>query len=744
MADPVQQWLNAVLASPEAERIAHVETRPARETQFADLEAPIHSRLAERLDKLGLKRLYRHQAAAYDAAALGKDLIVVTGTASGKTLCYNLPVLQAVLTEPNARALYLFPTKALAQDQQGKLEELSPGPDVRCGTYDGDTPTHRRSAVRKLSHIVLTNPDMLHVGILPGHEQWTSFLKNLRYVVIDEMHTYRGIFGSHVAGVLRRLLRLCAWHRNRPQIIACSATIGNPENLFERLTGRQGHLIDEDGAPRAAKTFVFWSPPTNAEGEMRSPNVETARVVTSLLEANLRTLAFCRARITTELVLQTVRRHLKSTAVDPAAFESYRAGYTVKERREIEQALFQGKLMGLAATNAMELGVDIGGLDAVVMNGYPGTVSSFLQQSGRAGRGASPGLAIYVANDDPLEQFLLREPHRLLEGATESVALDPSNPTIVAQQLRCAAYERPIAPTEIEGFGPRALEVAEALDRAGDLALRGGLFYYPAHESPAAKVNIRGSGQDQVLLYEGGEALGAMERWRAMQYAHAGAVYLHRGVSYVVDSLDLDAGRAEVHREDTDYYTQPLVQSSIETTVDIASDGRFAVGGVHVTDLVLGYRKRAHEGGATLGVYDLEVPPQTFDTIAVRLDLPPFDPDEEMETQMAAVHGLEHALLAIAPLLAGCDRGDLGSGWYAYNPDVGGPSVTVFDRAPGGVGLSEALFRQTDAWLSAAEQLLAGCKCEDGCPGCLLSARCEAGNALLSKAATLRLIRRIR
>lgn len=730
--DAVRAWIEANADNPALIYAAEFAARPAR---YADITAPIHPRLAERLAALSFERLYAHQAEAYDAASRGEDVVVVTGTASGKTMCYNLPVLQAIVSEPNAKALYLFPTKALAQDQLGKLEALAPGPDVRMGTYDGDTPKSKRSAIRNLSHVILTNPDMLHVGILPGHEAWIDFLKNLRYVVLDEMHTYRGMFGSHVASVLQRLLRLCEWHRNRPQIIACTATIGNPTQLFERLTGRRSTLVDNDGAPRPKKVYAFWNP-----AETSSPNQESAKLMADLTDQGMRTLTFCRARVTTEILLKKARENSEH----PSKLESYRAGYTVKERRQIEQALFKGKLMGLAATNAMELGVDIGGLDAVVMNGYAGTVSSFLQQAGRAGRGKDPGLAIMVAHEDPLEQFFIREPHRILEGATESVAINPQNRQVLAKHLVCAAYERPITPTEVERFGQTALEVAEDLDRTGELAFRAGRFYYPEHHGPASGVNIRGQGSEQIVLLVEGEEIGTMERWRAMQYAHDGAVYLHRGESFVVDRLELELGRAHLHAEVTNYYTQPLIQATVEPLVEIESKDPWSLLSVKVTDLVIGYRARAIDGGAVLAIHDLDFPPDSFETIGVRLALPEFRDDVDPDLEIAAVHGLEHALLAVAPVRAGCDRGDLGSSWYSYAPELGVPAVYTFDRSAGGVGLSEALFAHHDAWLSMAFQLLASCQCDEGCPACLLSPRCESGNQALHKPSTLDLIKRLR
>ncbi|HEY0868396.1 MAG TPA: DEAD/DEAH box helicase [Fimbriimonas sp.] len=725
-----------------ASQIQHLEEFPPREPVYAVPRHGFHPLLAESMQRLGIDNLYSHQAKAYDEAMDGRDAVVVTGTNSGKTLCYNLFAMQKSLTEPAARCLYLFPTKALAQDQLGKLEELVPGPQVKVGTYDGDTPHSQRSGVRRLSHIVLTNPDMLHVGILPGHENWAKFLKALKLVVIDEMHVYRGVFGSNVGNVLRRLLRLCEWHRSRPQIVACSATIGNPGELFGKLTGREGVLIDEDGSPSGKRTFVFWNPPPIGAGERLSANVATSEIVASLVESGTRTLAFSRARISAELVLRYTRRRVKEAGLIPQnSVESYRAGYTVKERRQIEKALFKGDLLGLSATNAMELGVDVGALDAVVMNGYPGTASSFWQQAGRAGRGTRDGVAIYVAHDDPLEQFLVRAPEMLMKRRNEHVAINPDNPQILKQHLVCAAQERPMAPHELEAFGAGALQVAEGLDRSGELHFQSGLFFYPGVDSPALRVNIRGSGGDQVRLLLNGEELGTMERWRAMTSAHEGAVYLHRGSTFVVEELDLELGVAHMTPAEVDYYTQAVIRSVIEPKVEIDRRAEGSLVGVSVTFLVEGFRRKSLDGGTVLSVEPLEMPPQTFDTVAVRIDLPALDVDGDMAAQMGGIHGLEHALLAVAPLLAGCDRGDFGSAWYSVFPDTMRPAVFVFDETPGGVGLCETLFANAKSWVRAALQLLSSCFCETGCPACLYSPRCEGMNEMLDKPETLRLLK---
>lgn len=720
------------MATPEfpnsiSDQIVFVEEiqRRVATTHPADLKLP--ARLLEVLPT----DLYSHQYEAIKAAREGKDVLVVTGTNSGKSLCFQAPALASCLEEPMARSLFIYPTKALAQDQAGRLTAMATDLSVRVSTYDGDTPKSHRSSIRNLCNIILTNPDMLHLSIVPGHANWTKFLKSVRVIAIDELHSYRGVFGSHVALVLRRLLRLCAWYHNYPQIIASSATIGNPTELFERLTGRKPVVVDQDGSPSGKRTVVFMNPPLLPSMERLSTNIVTSEALASLVEAGVTTLAFNRSRISTELTLRYTRKRLDDSLSDKV--ESYRAGYTPKERRQIEQAVLKGKIKGLTATNALELGVDIGNLDAVILNGYPGSQASFWQQIGRAGRGTKDSVAIYIAGDNPLEQYLLDNPERLLNGRNENVTIQPSNPNILGPQLLCAAYERPLAPSECEMFGENALEIAEEKDRTGELQFQGGHFYYPAIDPPALKVNIRGAGGENVRLTVGGQEIGVMEYGRALRQAHVGAVYLHRGDPFEVLELDLDRMEAKMDRFTGNYYTQAKVQTFLEPGHAVRQDGPFSLSGCSVTSQVIGFARKTFDGDTVLDVQHLELPSQSFETVCFRIDLPQLNL-ENMEVEAVGVHGLEHALLALAPLFAGCDPNDLGSSWYAMFHETLCPAVFLYDQTPGGIGLSEAIFERADELLDAAINRLGKCECQTGCPGCLFLPNCEIGNEHLDKA----------
>lgn len=725
-----------------------VRTIPAKPSRFAEPSHSISPQVRSRLNELGLTKLYTHQAASFDLASQNKDFVVVTGTGTGKTLCYHLPTLDRAVSEPAARALYLFPTKALAQDQRGKLEHLAPQGLVRCANYDGDTPKAHRSAIRKEAHVVLTNPDMLHLGILPQHELWGKFLRSLRTIVVDEAHIYRGVFGGHVGWVLRRLLRLCDWYGSHPNVIACSATVDNPLDLLQNLTGRPGNVVDDDGGPQGEKIIALVPPAEPDTDKPVSRNVQSGRLLAEMAENHVRAMVFCRARVSTELVLRVAQSELESDGADPQWVASYRGGYTPDERRRIEERLFQGDLRGLATTNAMELGVDVGGLDVVVVNGYPGRVASFWQQVGRAGRAGKPGIGLMLASEDPLEQFLCLNPELLLDGFVEPTKPSVANRYVLESQLKCAAYERPLDEAEVENLGPAALAGVESLLTDGTLVAAAGRYFYPSHDAPAGKVNIRGSMGDSIRLMNGETHLGDMERWRAVQTAHPGAVYLHQGESYVVRDLDLVSHQAHLTQSQVDYFTAPVMQSVIEPLVEILRTvaGGFSstVCGLRVTTAVTSFRRISIDGQESVAEEPLNLPPTEIDTVGVRLDfdaalVPPTETDSLM-----ALHALEHVIGSLAPLIAGCDRSDLGTAWYAMAPDTLTPAMYLYDVAPGGLGLTEEVHRRLGDLLGMSETLLSKCPCENGCPLCVMSARCESGNELLSKAGALALVSRLK
>lgn len=715
-----------------AGRVVGTVSIPPREARYAEWPEKLHPELRA---KAGADRLYVHQREAYDLILAGRDTMLTTGTSSGKTLGFALPIWQRIMREPFARGILVYPTKALAQDQLARLRALAPA-GMRVETYDGDTPTSRRGTVRKSAHLVLTNPDMLHHGILPHHEAWGPFLRATRAIVLDEVHAYRGVFGSHVANVVRRTLRLCDHYRSRPTVVAGSATIGNPREHFLAMTGREASIVDDDGSPSGARTLLLALPPEVAPGEHASANAAVAEILAELAGDGRRVLAFSRARVSAELVLRMARSAGEGRGVDAAEIESYRAGYTPKERRAIEAALFKGKLKGLSATSAMELGVDVGGLDAVVVNGYPGSINSFRQQAGRAGRGGREGLVVLVGRDDPLDAYLLRHPERLVSGEGERVSVRPENPAILTGHLRRAAYEVPISPSETSAFPEGALDLLEDLERQGEMEFQGGAFVLPAGAGMRFEDGLRGDGSAPISLIVDGQEIGTMERWRALTSAHAGAVYLHRGASFVVEELDLVAGVAYIRAENADHYTQTMVETTLTETATGAGDGQMRRVDVTVSELVIGFVRKPLEGGAGSDIFPLELPPNVFDTTAVRLALPPRRSEQDPVEAAAGWHGAEHALLAMAPLIAGCDRADLGSAWFAAAAPEFEPCVYVYDRAPGGVGLAQGLFADRAAWAKAAHRLVAECPCREGCPSCLLSARCESRNENLSKPAT--------
>lgn len=731
---------------------------PKRNARLATLPKDLAPEMRECLREIGIPELYTHQRSALEATALGQDIVVVTPTASGKTMCYNLRVVNSILTDPTTRALYLFPTKALAQDQLGKLRRLDFGGRIRFATYDGDTPRNERGVIRKTANIVLTNPDMLHLGILPNYEHWLGFLGKLRYVVIDEMHVYRGVFGSHVANVLRRLFRLCEGIGAKPpQVICCSATIGNPLEVAGNLTGRDCTLVSDDGSPHGNRWFVVWNPPIVGDaGERRSANMETTALLAAMVAGEVRTIAFARARVTAELLLRYARGLLAENSPELVdRIESYRGGYTPAERREIERRLFGGELLGVTATNALELGIDVGELDAAILNGFPGSISSLWQQAGRAGRSEQESLALYVAQNDPLEQHLVRNPDLLLDAAHEHAQLNPDNQYVLWQQLRCAAFEKPLATEEVKWFGPAAAESLEALVDAGLLEERYGRHFCPSHESPASDIDIRSASGKRYDLLEAGSLtrLGTVEEDRAFQVAHPGATYLHRGRQYLIESLDVDSRTALARPTDVDFYTDATTETSLDVRATVAERKvggvTLCMGGVTVSEQVTGFSRRALLTEQFLGYEYLDLPPRSFDTLAVWLAYPQGvhlrgkkaeEEEAALERFGCGLHALEHALLTVLPVLAGCDRADVGSSWYLAHHQSLAPAVFLFDDVPGGVGICESAFERAAEWFESARRSLAECPCVEGCPACLLAPRCGTRNQFLNKAEGLRLL----
>lgn len=704
---------------------------PGREAGHGPFPDGLHPRTLERLHAIGVDSLYSHQAEAVQAATIRKNVVVATGTGSGKSLCFLLPLIESLLREPVARALLVYPTKALAQDQAQKIEAILPE-GFRCAVYDGDTPKSHRAAARKSAHVILTNPDMLHVGILPYPESWRPFWRSLRMVALDEAHTYRGIFGSHVGLVMRRLRRMCDWMNNTPQFVLTSATMADPLRTAHDLTGLPFEAVTEDGGPQGKRTLV--TVPNVLDGP--SPNALTSHLLARLSARGIRTLAFGRSRPSVELMARSAKRALKDARLHPEIVEPYRAGYTPKERREIEKQLFEGRLVGLAATSAMELGIDVGELACVLVNGYPGAVSRFWQQAGRAGRAGKEAVVVYVAHADALENLLAEEPDRLVDGALEQGVLKLDNPYVAAGQLRCAAYERPVAEEELEMLGPGAAQAVETLVESGLAVQARGLLIVPDHLSPARNIGLRSAESDSVSLSLGGSVLGEMERWRAMREAHPGAVYLHRAQPYLVRELDLAHGTAHVEPTEVPYFTRPIVQTLVLSKVELEQDGRWRLDAVQVTTSVVGYRRLSLEGAELLAEEPLQLPPHELDTLGARLDLGGLGPCASPE----AVHALEHCLAAVAPLATGCDKNDVSTAWAVVAPDTLEPVVYVLDTVPGGTGIAEDAYRRRANLLESGLALLEACECLDGCPKCLLSPQCEAGNAGLDKPGAVALL----
>jgi len=776
-------------------QIAHVEHIPARAAAWRAVEPEISGETANALDRLGIKRLYIHQADSIEAVRAGENIVVVTSTASGKTLCYNVPVMEALERNPKARALYIYPTKALAQDQLGKIKQYSLD-FVKAATYDGDTPRQERPFIKTTANIILTNPDMLHVGVLPYYSTWSDLFHNLEYIVIDEIHTYRGVFGAHVANVMRRLRRIAESYGSKPQFICASATVNDPGKLVKDVTGVDARVIDDDGSPSGPKSFVFWNPPfITGKAERRSSNSEAVQLFVKLVESGIRTIVFTKARKTAELIYRYAKTTLKDEN-SPVADKimSYRAGYKPAERREIERRLFTGNLMGVTSTSALEVGVDIGGLDAVVMTGYPGTISSTWQQAGRSGRGLAESMAVLIALDNPIDQFMMNNPGYFFSSANERAIVDSQNPYILADHLLCAAYEMPIKNEEVtELFGERAWELLGMLAEAGQLDFRR-RWYWTGSAYPASEINIRSAGGSYniVSIENGGTLLGTVDGSSAFDTVHPGAVYLHAGDSYVVTHLDLEEKVAYVEKSEVNYYTTPADQTRIwveevretypltpsrngrgdQYAVGLAPEydnqrvslpkpeddieptplpvsgrgggrGEFAnphisFGDVTVANQVTHFWRKRLFSDEVIEKRQLDLPEMQLRTQAVWIAL-----SEEITNKIVdqgydlggTIHAIEHAAIGLLPLFALCDRQDIGGVSHPNHPDTeGAPVIFIYDGHAGGVGLARTAYERIEELLSATLTTIRDCPCDEGCPSCIQSPKCGNNNEPLDKA----------
>ncbi len=694
----------------------------------------------------GISGLYRHQADVWEAARRGEHVCVSTGTASGKSLAFTLPVLAAVCERRAARALYIYPTKALAQDQARALRTYGLG--LRPAVYDGDTPREQRHLVRRFANPILTNPDMLHVGVLPNHRRWAEVLTNLTHVVIDEAHTYRGVFGSHVSLVLRRLRRVCALYGSEPQFLLASATIANPAEACAALTGLDVRVVDEDGAPRAPRRVAFWDTPLldEAEGTRGSALGEAAGLLAALTARGLRTICFVKSRKASELVFRFARESLVAAGRGDVAerLAPYRAGYTAEERRRIEGDLVSGRLLGVVATEALELGVDVGLLDCALAVGFPGTVASLRQQWGRAGR-RGEGLALLVPGADALDRYFINHPDALLGRPNEAAIIDPTNPEIRIGHLRAAAHELPLVPADDELLGEGALEAAGALVASGELVRTPGGLAWRGSGSPAGQVSLRSGSSDAIAVVEraSGALLGMLEQERAFSTVHEGAVYLHRGEPYLAETLDLGERVALVSPFDGPWYTQPRRET--ETSIVFGDPEpccgvELAYGVVEVSDQVVAYERRSLPEQRLLDTIPLDLPVRQFSTRALWF----MPPDELMEEiggdLLGALHAAEHALISVLPLLAMCDRWDIGGLSTNIHPQTLRPTVFVYDGHAGGVGIAKRGHERFAELVASAARVVSECRCRDGCPSCVQSPKCGNLNEMLDKGAAGRLL----
>ena len=715
------------------ENVVRWEELPARGAQYAPFPEGLDPRLVPVLERRGIHQLYSHQAHAVREVLAGHDVVVVTPTASGKTMCYNLPVLSAILNNEDARALYLFPTKALSADQVSELYELieEMGVDIKTYTYDGDTPGAARRAVRQAGHIVVTNPDMLHSGILPHHTKWVKLFENLKYIVIDEIHTYRGVFGSNLANVLRRLMRLCEFYGSHPQYILCSATIANPKELAETLTGRDVTLIDDNGAPMGKRHFVFYNPPViNRQLGIRKGVIpETRQIAGMLLKNGIQTITFARSRLTVEVLTKYLKDLVRDPLGNAGRVRGYRGGYLPTQRREIERGLRAGQIDAVVSTNALELGIDIGALDACVLCGYPGTIASAWQQAGRAGRRKGTSIVFFVASSAAIDQYIVSHPDYFLHQSPENALLNPDNLYILLSHFKCAAYELPFEDGDGFGNAPAPEELLGFLEEESILRHVDGRYHWMAEDFPASEISLRSAASENFVIIDITDpahhrVIGEMDRYTVPMLLHENAIYMHEGQQYQVEKLDFDACKAFIRQVDTGYYTDANLNVSlslldVEKSEDTPEGGSCALGEVKVTTLVTMFKKIRFDTHETLGFGHVRLPETDMHTTAMWWTLPDslcarFESDT-LKNGMLAITNL---LRIVAPLYLMCAPQDVAVLYQVKSPITDKPTVILYDNCPGGVGLAHKAYGMQKLLLEKALQIVTDCACTQGCPSC--------------------------
>lgn len=700
------------------------------EARTRPIPESVDARIKAALAKRGIEQLYSHQHTAFETIRKGENVVGVTPTASGKTLCYNLPVLQAIAEDDASRALYLFPTKALAQDQKSELNEIieEMGIDIKSFTYDGDTSPAIRQIVKNVGHIVITNPDMLHSAILPHHTKWVSLFSNLKFIVIDELHTYRGVFGSHVANVIRRLQRICKFYGSDPLFICTSATIANPKELAEQLTGKPMRLIDDNGAPRGRKHFVFYNPPiVNKPLNLRkSATVEVNQLAKEFLANKVQTIVFARSRVRVELILSHLQELVKNE-LGSKSIRGYRGGYLPNQRREIERGLRNGEILGVVSTNALELGVDIGQLQVCIMSGYPGSVASTWQQAGRAGRRHGEALVVMVASNTPIDQYVVQNPEYFFERSPESARINPENLLILVDHMRCAAYEIPFK--KGEEFGPlEVIDILEYLVEERVLTQAGDTFYWASQSFPAHEVSLRSAAQENVVIIDQSDVanvkiIGEMDRFSAMTLLHDEAIYLHEGVQFQVEKLDWEHKKAYVREVDVEYYTDAnlavkLKVLSIDRTANRPTTS-INQGDAAVNVMATMFKKIRLTSFENIGYGPIKLPEEELHTSATWIEIKEAIPGIETKTLEQLLIGISNVIRHIVPIHVMCDRNDIHvvSQIRAEHSQL--PTIFIYDHYPGGIGLAEDVYKRFDEIKSAAIHLVRRCPCEDGCPSCI-------------------------